>query len=108
MGRLDASFSDGIDPGDPAGLAWEIDAHAAIPPGFDIGRPRRVEPEATSDEGSAGDVSLAEAGLTVLVVDDEPLVVQIVSQELDDAGCVVESASGTEEAVDRLSFLSRA
>jgi CheY-like chemotaxis protein len=42
-------------------------------------------------------------------VDDEPLVVQIVSQELDDAGCVVESASGAEEAIGLVpTVLSRA
>jgi CheY-like chemotaxis protein len=111
-GGLDASgflIGDGIDPQEILlGLAREIDEARRdtarlleTSDGLDA-----VEPEATSsDEGSAGDVSLAEAGLTVLVVDDEPLVVQIVSQELDDAGCVVESASGTEEAVDRLSFL---
>ncbi|MGH9390706.1 MAG: response regulator, partial [Vicinamibacteria bacterium] len=111
-GGLDAScflMGDGVDPQEILlGLAREIDearrdtarlletsdAHDAVVPGA-----------ASSDEGPPGDVSLAEAGLTVLVVDDEPLVVQIVSQELDDAGCVVESASGTEEACDLISIL---
>lgn len=108
-GGLDASnflMGAGIDPQEILlGLAREIDearrdsarlletsdALEAAEPGA-----------ASSDEGI---VSLAEAGLTVLVVDDEPLVVQIVSQELDDAGCVVESASGAAEAFDLISLL---
>jgi CheY-like chemotaxis protein len=53
--------------------------------------------------------SLPEAGLTVVIVDDEPLVVQIVGQEMDEAGCVVESASGPAEALEVISaLLSRA
>src|SRR3990172_2283883 len=111
-GGLDASsflMGDGVDPQEILlGLAREIDearrdtarlletsdALEAVEPGA-----------ASSDEGPPAEVSLAEAGLTVLVVDDEPLVVQIVSQELDDAGCVVESARGTEEGGDLISRL---
>ncbi len=111
-GGLDAStflLGDGIDPQEILlGLAREIDEARR-----DTARLletadtlEEVEPgAASSDEGPPGDVSLAEAGLTVLVVDDEPLVVQIVSQELDDAGCLVESASGVEEAVGLISLL---
>ncbi len=56
-------------------------------------------------ESTEETASLAEAGLTVLLVDDEPLVIRIVSQELEDAGCAVESLSGCEEAVERISLL---
>ena len=49
--------------------------------------------EETSDAVPPGERDpLPEAGLTVVIVDDEPLVVQIVGQEMDEAGCVVESA----------------
>ena len=111
-GGLDAStflMGVGVDPQEILlGLAREIDEARR-----DTARlletseaVEEAEPRvATADDGPQGDVSLEEAGLTVLVVDDEPLVVQIVSQELDDAGCVVESASGTEEAIDRISLL---
>jgi len=115
-GGLDASnflMGDGIDPeAILLGLAREIDEArrdtARLLETSDV--LEEVEPgAASSDEGPPGDLSLAEAGLTVLVVDDEPLVVQIVSQELVDAGCVVESASNVEEAVDLISLiLSRA
>ncbi len=64
-----------------------------------------VEPRSHAGDSSA-EASLAGSGLTVLVVDDEPLVVQIVSQELDDAGCDVETASGAEEAIQVLSTLA--
>ncbi len=56
-------------------------------------------------ESSEETASLSEAGFTVLLVDDEPQVIQIVSQELDDAGCPVDSASSCDEAVDRISSL---
>jgi len=112
-GGLDASsflLADGVDPQEILlGLAREIDEARR-----DTARLletadalEEVEPAAaSSDEGT---VSLTELGLSVLVVDDEPLVVQIVSQELDDAGCLVVSASGTEEAVELIpALLSRA
>ncbi len=112
-GGLDASnflLGDGVDPQEILlGLAREIDEARR-----DTTRLLETsdsledaEPsEGTADRGAASvETSLADKGLTVLVVDDEPLVVQIVSQELDDAGCVVESASGTEEAIDLVSLL---
>ena len=111
-GGLDASsflMGDGIDAQEILlGLAREIDEARRdttrlleTPDALEAG-----EPEGLSfDEPPPGGVSLAEAGLTVLVVDDEPLVVQIVSQELEDAGCVVVSAGGTVEAIDRISLL---
>jgi CheY-like chemotaxis protein len=69
---------------------------------LDEGDGGAATPEAAS---APAEISLADAGLTILVVDDEPLVLQIVSQELDDAGCAVESASGVEEAVQIVSNL---
>ncbi len=63
------------------------------------------EVEPVDEPPNEATASLSERGLTVLVVDDEPLVVQIVSQELDDAGCVVESARGADEAVEVISLL---
>jgi CheY-like chemotaxis protein len=110
-GGLDASnflMGDGIDAQEILlGLAREIDEARRdtarlleSPDALEAG-----EPEGLSFSAPApGEVSLAE-GLTVLVVDDEPQVVQIVSQELEDAGCVVESAGGTAEAIDRISLL---
>ncbi|MGH9319262.1 MAG: response regulator [Vicinamibacteria bacterium] len=52
----------------------------------------------------AGEPSLSGTGVTVLLADDEPLVLQIVGQELDDAGFVVESAGA---AVEALAILNR-
>ncbi len=111
-GGLDASNflkGEGIEPvAILLGLAREIDeARSETARLLEISDAlEEVEPgAASSDEGPADDVSLAEAGLTVLVVDDEPLVVQIVSQELEDAGCVVERASGAKEADDLISRL---
>jgi CheY-like chemotaxis protein len=111
-GGVDASsflLGEGIDPQEILlGLAREIDEAR-----WDTARLletsealEEIEPgPASSDDVPPDDDSLAEAEVTVLVVDDEPLVVQIVSQELDDAGCVVESASGAEEAVGLLPLL---
>jgi CheY-like chemotaxis protein len=108
-GGLDASnflMGDGVDPQEILlGLAREIDEARRDTTRL-LETPDSVEEveagTASSDEATA---SLADSGLTIVVVDDEPLVVQIVSQELDDAGCAVESASGVEEAVDLISRL---
>ncbi len=111
-GGLDASnllLGDGVDPqAILLGLAREIDearrdstrlletSHAF--------EGVESEEEASSDASpSPTEASLADAGLTVVVADDEPLVLQIVSQELDDAGCRVESASGAGEALEMIS-----
>lgn len=106
-GGLDASnflLGDGVDPQEILlGLAREIDeARRDTARLLETSDALEVpEPAGATDDRGAppAETSLADRGLTVLVVDDEPLVVQIVSQELDDAGCVVESASGAEEAI---------
>lgn len=116
-GGLDASnflLGDGVDPQEVLlGLAREIDEarHDTTRLLETSNTLEGAEPNDGPAEGSAdpAEISLADRGLTVLVVDDEPLVVQIVSQELDDAGCAVESASGAEEALGLVSeLLSRA
>ena len=38
----------------------------------------------------------------VLVVDDEPLVLEVISSMLEDLGCTVESASSGDEALNKL------
>ena len=43
--------------------------------------------------------SLADSGVTVLLVDDEPKVLDLVREELEGAGCTVETAAGAETAL---------
>ena len=43
--------------------------------------------------------SLADSDVTVLLVDDEPQVLDVVREELEGAGCTVETAAGAEDAL---------
>lgn len=77
-------------------LEWRIESEVGTGTTFFISLPRSVE-ATTQDEGNGENISLK--GLRILAVDDEPDVALGTKTLLEELGCLVTIADGTDQAV---------